>query len=82
MSETVKTKYGTVRFTLAVQGDTPGHHVANMDGKWIGSCVFPQSGGAYVWVSSVLSRMGRELSLKKAAEKLADAATYRHRGGK
>lgn len=82
MSQSVKTKYGTVRFTKAVSGDVPGHHVANMDGKWIGSCVFPQSGGGYLWVSSVLARKGRESSLAKAAEKLADAATYCHRGGK
>jgi hypothetical protein len=77
MSETVKTEHGTVRFTAATFGNIPGNHVASLDGRWIGSCVFPQSGGSYVWVSSVLSRKGREKTLTAAAVKLAEAATVR-----
>lgn len=77
MSEIVKTKHGDVRFTESAAGNVPGHHVANMGGRWIGSVVFPQSGGGYVWVSSVLSRKGREKTLKGAAVKLAEAATDR-----
>lgn len=83
MSQIVKTKHGEVRFTRAaakdsaVLGNVAGHHVANMNGKWIGSVVFPQSGGGYVWVSSVLSRKGRESTLAAAAEKLAGAAVER-----
>lgn len=83
MSQIVKTKHGEVRFTRAaakdsaVLGNVAGHHVANMGGKWIGSVVFPQSGGGYVWVSSVLSRSGRARTLEEAAKKLAEAATAR-----
>lgn len=77
VSETVTTKHGEVRFTESVTGNVPGHHVANLNGKWLGSVVFPQSGGGYVWVSSVLSRKGRAATLKDAAVKLAEAAVAR-----
>lgn len=77
MSEIVTTRHGDVRVTKSVAGNVPGHHVANLNGAWIGSVLFPQSGGAYVWVSSVLTRTGRSSTLKDAVVKLADAATER-----
>lgn len=80
MNEAVTTKHGVVQLTETVRSDTPGHHVANMNGKWIGSVVVPPGGGSYLWVSCVLARKGRVRTLKEAATALAAVATERWGG--